>query len=240
MRRSIRRAPSPTRRGSTSRIRSIRWSHTTFGKSIAAAARNVRALDAPLRQAGLGHRRDTVVGGERVAGRISRRSGSGRSAGCCISSACSSTRRAGRSRKRADRRADVGPLRDAAARHRRGLPARTTTSTSPTGSMRAWCRWRRAASISTTTSTTSSRILHALGGDCHVIAVCQPSVPVLAAVALHGSRRRSVRAAFDDPDGRADRHARQPDRRSTSSPRSAASTGSAATSSPRCRSRIRA
>jgi poly(3-hydroxybutyrate) depolymerase len=27
-------------------------------------------------------------------------------------------------------------------------------------------------------------ILHVLGGDCHVIAVCQPSVPVLAAVAL--------------------------------------------------------
>ena len=27
-------------------------------------------------------------------------------------------------------------------------------------------------------------ILHALGGDTHVIAVCQPAVPVLAAVAL--------------------------------------------------------
>ena len=27
-------------------------------------------------------------------------------------------------------------------------------------------------------------ILHALGGDTHVVAVCQPSVPVLAAVAL--------------------------------------------------------
>src|SRR5699024_8435896 len=27
-------------------------------------------------------------------------------------------------------------------------------------------------------------MLHFLGGDCHVIAVCQPSVPVLAAVAL--------------------------------------------------------
>ena len=49
---------------------------------------------------------------------------------------------------------------------------------------RAWCRWRKAASISTTTSTTSSRSCIALGGDAHVIAVCQPSVPVLAAVAL--------------------------------------------------------
>jgi poly(3-hydroxybutyrate) depolymerase len=34
-------------------------------------------------------------------------------------------------------------------------------------------------------------MLHKLGGDCHVIAVCQPSVPVLAAVAL--------REAKDDP-----------------------------------------
>ena len=32
-------------------------------------------------------------------------------------------------------------------------------------------------------------MLHLLGGDTHVIAVCQPSVPVLAAVAPHGGRR---------------------------------------------------
>ena len=38
-------------------------------------------------------------------------------------------------------------------------------------------------------------ILHVLGGDTHVIAVCQPSVPVLAAVALMEARRRSLRAA---------------------------------------------
>ena len=38
-------------------------------------------------------------------------------------------------------------------------------------------------------------ILHLLGGDAHVMAVCQPSVPVLAAVALHGGRRRPARAA---------------------------------------------
>ena len=35
-------------------------------------------------------------------------------------------------------------------------------------------------------------IMHFLGGDAHVIAVCQPSVPVLAAVALM--------AAGNDPD----------------------------------------
>ena len=42
----------------------------------------------------------------------------------------------------ADRRADVGPLRHAAARHGRGLPAARTRSTSPTGSTPAWCRCR--------------------------------------------------------------------------------------------------
>ena len=41
-------------------------------------------------------------------------------------------------------------------------------------------------------------ILHLLGGDVHVIAVCQPSVPVLAAVALMEAERRSLRAAFHD------------------------------------------
>ena len=83
-------------------------------------------------------------------------------------------------------------------------------------------------------------MLHLLGGDTHVIAVCQPSVPVLAAVALMEADERSLCAAFHDADGRPDRHPRQSDRASTSWPRSAASTGSAATSSPRCRSRIRA
>ena len=43
---------------------------------------------------------------------------------------------------------------------------------------------RRGASTSTTTSTTSSTFLRALGPGPHVIAVCQPSVPVLAAAAL--------------------------------------------------------
>ena len=55
-------------------------------------------------------------------------------------------------------------------------------------------------------------ILHALGGDTHVVAVCQPAVPVLAAVALMESRQRSLRADFHDADGRADRHPRQSDR----------------------------
>ena len=50
--------------------------------------------------------------------------------------------------------------------------------------MRAMVPLAEGASISTTTSTTSSSMLHLLGPDAHVMAVCQPSVPVLAAVAL--------------------------------------------------------
>ena len=48
-------------------------------------------------------------------------------------------RRAHRS-DRAARRADVGPLRDAAARHGERVPAASTKSTSPIGPTRAWCR----------------------------------------------------------------------------------------------------
>ena len=56
-------------------------------------------------------------------------------------------------------------------------------------------------------------MFHALGPDTHVMAVCQPSVPVLAAVALMEATRRPLRAGDHDADGRADRHAPQPDRR---------------------------
>ena len=44
----------------------------------------------------------------------------------------------------------------------------------------------------------------------HVLAVCQPAVPVLAAAALAAAAGRAG-AAQPDPDGRADRHAPQPD-----------------------------
>jgi poly(3-hydroxybutyrate) depolymerase len=59
----------------------------------------------------------------------------------------------------------------------------TTTSTSRNGSTPAWCRSRSAPSISTIYIDYVISMLHFLGGDCHVIAVCQPSVPVLAAIA---------------------------------------------------------
>ena len=56
-------------------------------------------------------------------------------------------------------------------------------------------------------------MLHALNGDTHMVAVCQPSVPVLAAVARMEAAGRSLCAAVDDADGRPDRHARESDRR---------------------------
>ena len=69
-----------------------------------------------------------------------------------------------------------------AAPSRRSCPI--TTSTSPTGSMPAWCRCRKGAFDLDDYIDYVISILHALGGDTHVIAVCQPSVPVMAAVAL--------------------------------------------------------
>ena len=114
--------------------------------------RIVRALDAPLRPAGMAHHLD--AGRRRArAGAASRRCGSGRSASSCISSACSSISRAGRSRGcSSSRRCRAISPRCCAARSKRSCPI--TTSTSPIGSMRAWCRWRKAVSISTIISTT--------------------------------------------------------------------------------------
>ena len=71
---------------------------------------------------------------------------------------------------------------------------------------------------------------------------CHRGVPAVGAGAggdrADGGRRRPLRAALDHADGRPDRHPQQSDRGEQARRRSAASTGSAATSSPRCRSRI--
>ena len=82
-------------------------------------------------------------------------------------------------------------------------------------------------------------MLHELGGDAHVIAVCQPSVPVLAAVALMEADEdpyvpHSMMLMGGPIDTRVNPTA------VNKLAESAASTGSAATSSPRCRFRIRA
>ena len=53
-------------------------------------------------------------------------------------------------------------------------------------------------------------ILHALGGDTHVVAVCQPSVPVHGRGRAHGGGRRSLCADLHGADGRSDRYAINP------------------------------
>ena len=63
----------------------------------------------------------------------------------------------------------------------------------------------------TTTSRYVQEFIRHIGPQVHVISVCQPTVPVLAAVSLMASRRRADAADADD-DGRADRRAPQPDR----------------------------
>ena len=72
-------------------------------------------------------------------------------------------------------------------------------------------RSTRARSRSTTTSATCARSSGTSArSGCTSLSVCQAAVPALAAVALTRGRRRA-RAAQPDPDGRADRHAPQPD-----------------------------
>jgi poly(3-hydroxybutyrate) depolymerase len=56
--------------------------------------------------------------------------------------------------------------------------------------MRAWCRLSDGRFDLDDYIDYVIEMLHALGPDTHVMAVCQPSVPVLAAVGAHGSARR--------------------------------------------------
>ena len=206
-----------------------------FGKSIAAGLRIVRAHHAPLRQAGMGPRHH----------RGQRRPHAGRSpldlGKAVLPSAAFRSQAdpaaAQPAAARADRGADVRPLRDAAARHGRSLPADHEVYITD---------WADARMVPLAEGRFDLddyidyviEMLHVLGGNMHVIAVCQPSVPVLAAVSVMEARARSLRAAVDDADGRPDRHPPQSDRGEQSRRASAASTGSATTSSPRCRSRI--
>ena len=68
-----------------------------------------------------------------------------------------------------------------------------TTSMSPSGRTRASCRAPTALSTSTTTSTTSLSFFSFFQGNVHVMAVCQPTVPVFAAVVADGGRRTILR-----------------------------------------------
>ena len=185
-------------------------SYTSFGKSMAAGLelfeRSTRRYGKPDWNIN-----STVVGGQQRAGAHFVAYGSGRSAGCCISSAPSSTCRAGRSRACSSLRRCRAITRPCcAARSRASCP--TTTSTSPNGSTRAWSRCPEGGFDLDDYIDYVISMLHVLGGDVHVLAVCQPSVPVLAAVARM--------EAEDDPYvphsmvlmGGPDRYARESDR----------------------------
>ena len=106
----------------SSRTRSIRFANTHL-RQVDGGRLPSCSSARPAATAGPNGTSQSTTGGRRArAGARHRSCGSARSAGSCISSARSSTCRAGRSRA-AHRGADVGPLRDAAARHGRGLPA---------------------------------------------------------------------------------------------------------------------
>ena len=124
------------------------------------------------------------------------------------------SRRASRSRWRRKSRSATDPFQAGAARSRaRCSSSRRSRATtrrccaircarcwpstmcgSPTGSMRAWCRSPRGRSTSTTTSTTCATGSRCSRPTLHVISVCQPTVPVLAAVSLMAAQRRGAAA----------------------------------------------
>jgi poly(3-hydroxybutyrate) depolymerase len=66
--------------------------------------------------------------------------------------------------------------------------AATTRSTSPTGSTRAWCRRPPAPSTLDDYVATCRTSFAISAPRLHVISVCQPTVPVLAAVSLMAAR----------------------------------------------------
>ena len=111
----------------------------------------------------------------------------------------------------ADRRADVGPLCDAAARHGRRLPAQ---------SRRLHHRMGRRAHGAAVGGPLRSRRLHRLPDLDAALArrrrARHGGVPAVGAGArrgrAHGGRERPLRAAFHGADGRPDRYARQSDR----------------------------
>ncbi len=162
------------------------WTHTSFGKTMAASAEMFERFTRRYGKPEWGIH-ETVVGGERVPVHITpvwERAVLPPPAFRARVSRASAPAAA----KAGDRRADVGPLRDAARAARSRPSSRTTMSTSPNGSTRVWCRCSKAASISTITSITSFRSCMRWVVIAMSSAVCQPAVPVLAAVAAHGSR----------------------------------------------------
>ena len=117
---SRRRAPCPTRRISSSAIPGTRLSNTPFGKNISAGAELFERMTRRYGKPTFGLDEIEVDG---VAYAVLE---DDRLEPAVLQSAAfrppGSSRR-GRAAEAADRRADVGPLRDPAARHGRGVPA---------------------------------------------------------------------------------------------------------------------
>ena len=107
-------------------------------------------------------------------------------------------------------RADVGPFRHSAAQHRAGDAARPRCL-----HHRLEERARCAAVRRALRPRRVRRSHHPLpardGSGRHVVAVCQPAVPALAAAAVMAEAGDPAHAAQHDPDGGADRHAGQSD-----------------------------
>ena len=83
----------------------------------------------------------------------------------------------------------------------------STTSTSPTGTTCATSPRQHGRFGFDDYIDHLIRFLEMIGPGAHVVAVCQPCVAVLAAVAVMAQRRQPGAAAQHDADGRADRHA---------------------------------
>ncbi len=134
----------------------------------------------------------------------------------------------------ADRRADVGPLRDAAARHGRADAA---------GARRLHHRLARRQAGAARRRALRSRRLYRLSGRvpraCRARGAHARGVPAVGAGLCRGRaderRQASVPAADADDDGRSDRHPRGADRGQHARDRAAAMPGSSRTSSPPCR-----
>ena len=87
---------------------------------------------------------------------------------------------------------------------------RTTTSTSRTGSMPAWCRSEGGNFHLHDYVGLRIEFIRHLGPDIHLVSVCQPTVPVLAAISIMATDERSGAGAQHDHDGRPHRSRRSP------------------------------
>ena len=195
--------------GSISRIRSIRSRTPPTARRMAAAAelfeRSTRRYAKP--EWGI---ESVLIGGERAP--ITYRDGVGAAVlPAAAFRAHVLPHAAPAAAEVADRRADVGPLRHAAARHGRSLPAQPR---------RLHHRLGRRAHGAAVGGPLRSRRLHRLRHQHAALPrrrhPCHRGVPAVGAGAggdrADGSRRRSLRAALDHADGRPDRHAQQSDR----------------------------